>query len=64
MKSYLLTITLLFSSSLVWAEPQMEMHRVQATTKDSSGWYLAASTHGSFSVLLPIPFNDFTVIDD
>ena len=44
-----------------WAEPQMEMHRVQATTKDPSGWYLAASTHGAFSVLIPIPFNDFTV---
>ena len=42
----------------------MEMHRVQATTKDPSGWYLAASTHGSFSVLIPIPFNDFTVTDD
>ena len=42
----------------------MEMHRVQATTKDPSGWYLAASTHGTFSVLIPIPFNDFTVTDD
>ena len=49
---------------LAWAEPQMEMHRVQATTKDPSGWYLGASTHGSFSVLIPIPFNDFTVTDD
>jgi len=42
----------------------MEMHRVQATTKDPSGWYLATSTHGSFAVLIPIPFNDFTVTDD
>ena len=50
--------------SLAWADPQMEMHRLQATTKDPSGWYIAASTHGSFSVLIPIPFNDFTVIDD
>jgi hypothetical protein len=38
----------------------MEMHRIEATTKDPSGWYLAASTHGTFSVLIPIPFNDFT----
>jgi len=42
----------------------MEMHRLQATTKDPSGWYLASSTYGSFSVLIPIPFNDFTVTDD
>jgi len=64
MKSLLLTIVFLFMSILAWAEPQMEMHRVQATTKDPSGWYLAASTHGSFAVLIPIPFNDFTVTDD
>ena len=64
MKSFMLTIVLLSMSILAWAEPQMEMHRVQATTKDPSGWYLAASTHGSFAVLIPIPFNDFTVTDD
>jgi len=64
MKSFVLTIILLSMSRLAWAERQMEMHRVQATTKDSSGWYLAASTHGTFSVLLPIPFDDFTVTDD
>jgi hypothetical protein len=64
MKSFLLIIVLLSVSQLGRAEPQMEMHRVQATTKDSSGWYLAASTHGTFSVLIPIPFNDFTVTDD
>src|SRR5262245_31461615 len=43
------------------AKPQLEMHRQQATTPGDSGWYLAESTHGSFSVLMPIPFNDFTV---
>ena len=60
----MLAIVLSSMPILAWAEPQMEMHRVQATTKDPSGWYLAASTHGSFSVLIPIPFNDFTVTDD
>jgi hypothetical protein len=65
MKSLMLTIVLLSVSGMAWAaEPKMEMHRVQATTKDPSGWYLAASTHGNFSVLIPIPFNDFTVTDD
>ena len=39
----------------------MEMHRVQDVTKDGSGWYFGKSTKGSFSVLLPIPFNDFTI---
>ena len=63
MKSFMLTIVLLSMPGLAWtAEPQVEMHRVGATTKDpsGSGWYLAASTHGTFSVLIPIPFNDFT----
>jgi hypothetical protein len=60
----LVTIVLLSLPLLAPAEPQMEMHRVQATTRDPSGWYLAASTHGSFSVLIPIPFNDFTVTED
>jgi len=64
MKSFIFTVALLSVSGLGWAEPQMEMHRVQATTKDPSGWHLAASTHGTFSVLIPIPFNDFTVTDD
>jgi len=64
MKSFILTIFLFSISLLAWADPQMEMHRLQATTKDPSGWYVAASTYGSFSVLTPIPFNDFTVTDD
>jgi len=63
MKPFILTIGLFSISSLAWAEPQMEMHRVQATTKGPSGWYVAASTHGSFAVLIPIPFNDFTVTE-
>jgi hypothetical protein len=41
--------------------PDGEMHRLQATTPAGSGWYLAKSTHGSFSVQLPVPFNDFTM---
>src|SRR5262245_43916523 len=65
MKSFMLTLVLLCIPRLICAaEPKMEMHRMQATTKDPSGWYLAASTHGTFSVLIPIPFNDFTVTDD
>lgn len=43
------------------AEPTVEMHRTQATAADPSGWNLAASTLGGFSVLIPLPFNDFTV---
>src|SRR5688572_14956334 len=63
MKPFLLTFVLLSMSGLARAEEpkvEMEMHRIQATAKDPSGWYLAASTHGTFSVLIPIPFNDFT----
>lgn len=43
------------------AKSQMSMHRVQAETPGDDGWFLAKSTEGSFSIQLPIPFNDFTV---
>ena len=45
------------------AAPKMKMHRLQATTADASGWYLAAANKGNFSVLIPLPFNDFSVTD-
>jgi hypothetical protein len=64
LKSILFTCILGLISSSAQAEPQMEMHRLQATTKDPSGWYLATSTQGSFSALIPLPFNDFTVTDN
>ena len=47
----------------VQAEPKLEMHRAGANTDNGSEWHLAVSTKGSFSVLLPIPFNDFTTHD-
>ncbi|NQD37172.1 hypothetical protein HPT27_09050 [Permianibacter sp. IMCC34836] len=42
----------------------MTMHRHQAGELDSNGWTLAVSTEGNFSVQMPMPFNDFTVIAD
>tara|TARA_B110000046_G_C12996464_1_gene400227 strand:+ start:283 stop:846 length:564 start_codon:yes stop_codon:yes gene_type:complete len=42
-------------------DPNAEIHRLQDTTVDQSGWYYAKSMQGNFSVLMPIPFNDYTV---
>jgi hypothetical protein len=42
-------------------QPKVEMHRAGVDSKDPSGWHLAVSTKGSFSIRMPIPFNDFTV---
>jgi hypothetical protein len=45
---------------------EMKMHRQQAgqpDPSDKSGWLLAASTQGRFSVRLPLKFNDFTVTE-
>jgi hypothetical protein len=58
----------LIAVTVVWpaiasAQPKLEMHRVGAKADDGSGWHLAVSSKGSFSVLLPIPFNDFTTND-
>jgi hypothetical protein len=43
-------------------QPKLEMHRAGVASEDPSGWHLAVSTKGSFSVRMPIPFNDFTVL--
>jgi len=45
------------------AQPKLEMHRVGVSADDGSGWHLAVSSKGSFSVRLPIPFNDFSTHD-
>lgn len=39
------------------------MHRVAAGTLDESGWTLAKSTEGEFTVKLPVQFNDFTTTE-
>ena len=50
-------------STSATAEPKLELHRAGVNADDGSGWYPAVSTKGSFSILLPIPFNDFTTSD-
>jgi len=42
-------------------KPVVEMHRQGVSEKDANGWYPADSTLGGFSVLMPIPFNDFSI---
>jgi hypothetical protein len=44
--------------------PGMKMHRIQAGEPDASGWMVATSTEGGFSVRLPLKFNDFTVVEN
>lgn len=40
------------------------MHQTQAGKPNDTGWYEAKSTEGHFAVSLPIPFNDFTTINE
>ena len=40
----------------------MKMHRTQAGELDETGWADAKSTEGRFTVRMPMPFNDFTVL--
>jgi hypothetical protein len=51
---------------LASADPAVStfMHRIDAGSFDSTGWALAESTNGGFSVRMPGPFNDFTVSGD
>ena len=61
--SLLLPLALIVLSAIAAQaqQPKLEMHRAGVVSKDPSGWHLAVSTKGSFSVRMPIPFNDFTV---
>src|SRR5580658_4246676 len=43
------------------ADTSTVMHRIFAGTFDASGWAVAESTNGAFSVKMPGPFNDFSV---
>ena len=63
MKTILLlfVIVLFCFVSVAQSGSPVVIHRVQDTTKDKSGLYFGKSTEGNFSVLLPIPFNDFTI---
>jgi hypothetical protein len=56
-----LTLVMLPAVAARAQQPKLEMHRAGVVSKDPSGWHLAVSTTGSFSVRMPIPFNDFTV---
>ncbi|MDR0902012.1 MAG: hypothetical protein LBM92_04495 [Opitutaceae bacterium] len=61
----LFTLSTLFLSIICSAEnPEVEFHRMAADgpVDTESGWYYAESTKGSFSVLIPIPFNDATSV--
>ena len=51
------------SAVLVHAEeePKMIMHRQGVAVKNETGWYPAESTEGEYSVLMPLPFSDFTI---
>jgi hypothetical protein len=63
MSALLLIALLLWPLPVEAEQPKLEMHRLGVNVGDGSGWYLARSTKGSFSVRLPIPFNDFTTYD-
>jgi hypothetical protein len=51
-------------STAAQAEPKLQMHRAGVSADDGSGWHKGVSTKGSFSISVPIPFNDFTTYDD
>ena len=64
-----LLLASLLSATLIIPAPgedlpgAMTMHRLQAGEPDGSGWMLAESTEGGFSVRLPLKFNDFTMAE-
>src|SRR5690554_386827 len=65
MKKIILLILLIASScSTSQVKQERKMYRIQDTTLSQSGWYFGKSTDGHFSIELPIPFNDFTLITE
>jgi hypothetical protein len=61
--TFLLSGTFMVSASAQTLPAGMKMHRIQAGEPDASGWMVAASTEGGFSVRLPLKFNDFTLAE-
>ena len=57
--AFLLSLAL---TAAAWAQ-ETKMHRKDAGQADKTGWTLAESTEGRFSVYMPIKFNDFTVLE-
>ena len=51
----------LIGGAVAQDKPRLEMHRTAVNEPDASGWHLAVSSKGGFSVRMPIPFNDFSV---
>jgi hypothetical protein len=56
-----LALIMLPGAAALAQQPKLEMHRSGVYSKDPSGWHLAVSTKGSFSIRMPIPFNDFSI---
>ena len=40
----------------------MTLNQKQAVEPDEDGWYPARAVSGGFSVLMPVPFNDLTIV--
>jgi hypothetical protein len=59
----LLSGTFVVSAIAQALPPVMKMHRLKAGEPDASGWMVATSTEGGFSVRLPLKFNDFTLTE-
>jgi hypothetical protein len=55
---FLTMIALVVTSSAGGTDEPFTLHRVQVCPPAPSGWCKAESTHGAFTVELPIPFND------
>lgn len=58
---FLFIALLAFAPHAQAAGDGVEVLRMQAGEPDANGWYLAQSTRGGFSVLLPVSFNELTV---
>src|SRR5215212_8508987 len=59
-----LSAAILTLAAGVSAAAPMETHRTQAGDFSKSRWVLAESTHGRFSVRMPMPFNDLSAAPD
>jgi hypothetical protein len=61
LKSTAALAALVLTAALAQAQqPKIDMHRQGVVSDDGTSWHLAVSSKGSFSISLPIPFNDFT----
>ena len=63
MRAILLSILLIPIAGCDSPKPKQVVHRLQVGTPVATGWITADSSKGRFTVKIPVPFNDVSIVE-